>query len=69
MKPGEDIQVKEVIEGQAHNTDLPSATLPSEDSQTLEDAERERIEVFAKQHPFRLDTKNERLFPGKYLSR
>jgi hypothetical protein len=44
--------------------------MPSpEDVQALEEAECERIKEFARQHPFRLDTKEERLFPGKYRSR
>jgi hypothetical protein len=44
--------------------DLPIAT--PEDLQAPQKAECERIKALARQHPFRLDTKEERLFPGKY---
>lgn len=54
-------------EGKQHNTDSLGATL--EELQVLEEAERERIKQFDAQHPFRLDTREERLFPGKYRSR
>jgi hypothetical protein len=68
MKPGEDM--KAIKEGEdLHDTDLLSAMLPAKDLQALEKAEHERIKEFARQHPFRLDTKEERLFPGKYRSR
>jgi hypothetical protein len=68
MKQGEDMQVIKETE-ELHDIDLLGATLPPEDLQALEKAERERIEELARQHPFRLDTKKERLFPGKYCSR
>jgi hypothetical protein len=68
MKPGEDMKVIKETEDLS-DTDLLSAMLPAEDLQALEETEHERIKEFARQHPFRLDTKEERLFPGKYRSR
>lgn len=66
MKPGDEV-IKEIE--RHHDPDLLGATLLPEDLQALEETERERVKEFAKQHPFRLDTKEERLFPGKYRSR
>jgi hypothetical protein len=65
MEPEENMQVIKETED-PHDTDFLGATLPPEDLQALEKAEHERIEEFTRQHPFRLDTKGERLFPGKY---